>query len=210
MITNDPNDQSPTTDALPSETPAPPMRNEIRQYRPSFFEGFGNETVAFDTVEQLVEIPWVKNFATDKDFHQFSMSDKSLMAEYDGGKRWMVCGTLKNPVEGLLKWEPGLPETLAPPPSIIALQDAYHGALIGHTVSPAAGPRYAYSLNMLARMKSRELNVSIERAREVVWEMVGDVIRMHGDRAPLFVDDAVSRPELVNEKSRIIVPGRYQ
>lgn len=82
--------------------------NEIRQYRPAFFEGFENETVAFDTLEQLTEIPWVKRFSNAQDFHQFSISDNALMAEYREGREWLVCGFLKNPIDGLPQWDGGL------------------------------------------------------------------------------------------------------
>jgi hypothetical protein len=34
--------------------------NQIRQYRPAFFEGFEEETVPFNTTEELVQIPFVK------------------------------------------------------------------------------------------------------------------------------------------------------
>ena len=99
------------------------------------------------------------------------------------------------------------PETTELPP-IISLDDTYAGALIGHTVSPLRGPQYVYSLNALARIKSRQLNKSLEHVRVDVMAMVNEVQTRHGDEAPLFVDDAVSRPGIEKEKSRIIIPGR--
>lgn len=83
------------------------MKNEIRQHRPAFFEGFENETVPFDSLEELVKIPWITNFLKSPNFHQFSASDNMLMAEYRGGREWWVVGFLKNPVDGLPKWNHG-------------------------------------------------------------------------------------------------------
>ncbi len=85
-------------------------QNEIRQYRPAFFEGFENEAVQFDTLSGLLQIPWVANFADAQDFHQFSLSDNALMAEYRGGRKWRVCGFLKNTVDWLPKWDGGIYE----------------------------------------------------------------------------------------------------
>lgn len=78
--------------------------NEITQYRPAFFEGFENETVDFDNLEDLLKIPFVANFTTNRGFNRFSVSGQMLMAEYHNGKKWLVVGYIKNP-EGL-----GLPE----------------------------------------------------------------------------------------------------
>lgn len=77
--------------------------NEIQQHRPAFFEGFENENVPFDTLEELLKISWVANFAKSLAFHRFSVSDNHLMAEYHDGREWWVVGFLKNPVDGLPK-----------------------------------------------------------------------------------------------------------
>lgn len=78
--------------------------NEIKQHRPAFFDGFENETVPFDTLEELMAIPWVVSFALAAEFHGFSVYDNhALIAEYRGGERWWVVGFLKNPVDGLPK-----------------------------------------------------------------------------------------------------------
>lgn len=84
--------------------------NEIRQHRPAFFEGWENETIQFDTLEELLAIPWVKNFSAHGNFHQYSVSGNHLMAEYRGGREWWVVGTLKHDVEGLPKWYHGIYE----------------------------------------------------------------------------------------------------
>lgn len=77
------------------------------------------------------------------------------------------------------------------PHTAVALEDAYKGALIGQTIDPE--PRFVYSLTALARIRSRQGHRSIESAQQDVGHMVFDVIEKHGDRAPVFVDDAVSQ-----------------
>lgn len=74
------------------------MENAIAQYRPAYFSGFENETVAFETREQLLAIPWVASFALDPTFHQFSISDDigMMVAEYDEGREWWVVGKFRD------------------------------------------------------------------------------------------------------------------
>ena len=80
----------------------------IRQYRPAFFEGFENETVEFSTTDELVDIPFVKNFCS-KEFSGFAISDEHLMATYKNGKEWWIVGTLNDPnLVKLPKWESGI------------------------------------------------------------------------------------------------------
>lgn len=81
--------------------------NEIRQYRPAFFEGFDAETVAFDTWDEILAIPWVKKFSERPEFHQFSMSNNHLMAEYRGGREWWVCGIVQYPLPDAPQWGGG-------------------------------------------------------------------------------------------------------
>jgi len=81
--------------------------NTIRQYRPAFFEGFENETVEFSTDEELINIPFVKNFSNDK-FSHYAVSDNHLMAIYDDGFEWWVIGTIQCPASVKLpKWNGG-------------------------------------------------------------------------------------------------------
>lgn len=86
--------------------------NAIRQHRPAFFEGFDNATVEFNTLEELLAIPWVKNFSTIKGFHRFSVSDNHLMAEYRMGREWWVVGFLKDKNVGLPLWDHGIYEVV--------------------------------------------------------------------------------------------------
>lgn len=81
------------------------MKNAIRQYRPAFFEGFENETVEFDTLEELLAIPWVHSWSEQKaipeteegGFDRYSKSDGHLMAELKGPRAWWVIGFIKHP-----------------------------------------------------------------------------------------------------------------
>jgi len=66
---------------------------KIRQYRPAFFEGFETETAEFSTIEELEAIPFVKRHTNAADHHRLSLTrDNTLMAEFQGGKRWLVVG----------------------------------------------------------------------------------------------------------------------
>jgi hypothetical protein len=92
---------------------------------------------------------------------------------------------------------PDQPDTPAPqpPPALIRLEDAYEFALVGITVSPSARPRFVYSLTRLLRHEKFLTAESDTSARLSVFNMVRDIERLHGDAAPVFVDDAVSTPE---------------
>ena len=84
----------------------------VTQYRPAYFEGFENEEHDVSTLEELLALPFVKNFAEgppNEAFHQFSLDDNRLMAEYKRGKIWWVVAFLDDPAPirgGLPKWEP--------------------------------------------------------------------------------------------------------
>lgn len=95
----------------------------------------------------------------------------------------------------------------AVPALTVTLEPDYDAALIGNTVHPEHASRAVYSLNTLARIRSRQGNRSIESAQEDVKGMVMSVIAQHGDRAPLFVDDVIRLAVPKKQKSRIILPG---
>jgi hypothetical protein len=84
--------------------------NSIRQHRPDFVEGYPKALVEFDTLEELLAIPWVKNFSVLKTFHRYSVSGNCLIAEYRNGREWWVVGLLKNNDVGLPKWDHGIYE----------------------------------------------------------------------------------------------------
>ena len=86
--------------------------NKIRQHRPSYFSGFKDLEVEFDSADALLEIPWVKNFAGAWDgdtFHRFSISrdkySKMLICELNDGKKWWVIGYLEHDVPTLPTWK---------------------------------------------------------------------------------------------------------
>lgn len=105
----------------------------IKQYRPAFVTGYENQTIEFNSVEELLKIEFVDNFKKaynkplpanvpaglvalmdeDDKFHQFSISERTdhkiLMAEYKKGKEWWVVGFITDQagiVNSLPKWEP--------------------------------------------------------------------------------------------------------
>ena len=75
---------------------------KIKQHRPSYVTGFENEVKEFSSLEELLNIEFVKSFTfqpngeLNLDFHQFSISKELgtylLMAEYNKGSNWWVVG----------------------------------------------------------------------------------------------------------------------
>ena len=81
---------------------------KIIQYRPDFVTGFENEVVEFNSLEELLKIPFVNNFSFspksvlfERRFHQFSYDDYSrsnpnkryvILAEYEDSRLWYVVG----------------------------------------------------------------------------------------------------------------------
>jgi len=84
--------------------------NAIKQHIPDFCEGFEKALVEFNTLEELLAIDFVKKFSTFPKFHQFSMNDGHMIAEYRGGREWWVVGRIREPVEGLPAWNHGIYE----------------------------------------------------------------------------------------------------
>lgn len=77
--------------------------NRIVEHIPNFASGFEPRCVGFDTLEELMEIPWVKSWKEAPQFHRYS-ADSYLMVEREDGYWWWAIGKLRNPV-GLPKWE---------------------------------------------------------------------------------------------------------
>jgi len=77
--------------------------NRIVQHFPAYMD-FDPECVGFDTLEELLEIPWVKRWSENANFYQYSGGDY-LMAEFHEGYEWWAIGKLRNPVEGLPEWK---------------------------------------------------------------------------------------------------------
>jgi len=95
----------------------------VRQYRPTFFEGFENWEGQVNSWPELVALKWVENFATQPKFHRFSLhrhyydepDEKNwhhLMAEYNEGREWWIVANLigtDSELEALRilpEWEP--------------------------------------------------------------------------------------------------------
>lgn len=75
---------------------------KVKQYRPNFFTGFDNEEHEVNTVAELLELEFVKNFTNQNDeekFFQFSITRArdnqwTLIAEYNEGKKYLVVAFL--------------------------------------------------------------------------------------------------------------------
>lgn len=72
---------------------------QVRRYRPAFFEGYPIEELEVGSLEELLEVDWVKNWTTSPGFHRFSVSRHyqyhNLMAEFKEGKEWWVVAILE-------------------------------------------------------------------------------------------------------------------
>lgn len=90
--------------------------NEIVQHIPPFVET-GDQPrrrASFDSLAQLLEVPFVKSWTDKKDFYQLSVEDHCLIAEQRGGRSWWVVGFLRESVPGLPKWDKGIYEVIDP------------------------------------------------------------------------------------------------
>lgn len=77
------------------------MKGKIKQYRPAYFSGFENQVNNFNSIDELLNIDWIKNFTEYKDFFRLSISladgfttEHHLMAEYKNGEDWYVVGSI--------------------------------------------------------------------------------------------------------------------
>lgn len=95
---------------------------KAERYRPAFFEGFEDEENTFENTEQLLNIPWIKSFSNNPNFHRFSIGrDKNphyttyfkpqhnLMAEYKDGAEWWVVAFIRDKdisgIDDLPEWD---------------------------------------------------------------------------------------------------------
>lgn len=76
---------------------------------------------------------------------------------------------------------------------VAALERMYDSATLGIEINPTRTPRICYSLPLLVRKEMVRSRVDQETAQTIIWGLVNKIIEEHGDKAPLFVDDAVSR-----------------
>jgi hypothetical protein len=91
---------------------------------------------------------------------------------------------------------------------VIVLEDQYVKALVGHTISAEGTPRAVYSLTKLVKAERTLKDMAEDPARMSIVSLIFEVTRDHGERAPIFVDDAISQPKPV-EKGKIIRPGGW-
>lgn len=87
-------------------------------------------------------------------------------------------------------------EALELRPSLICLDDSYAYALIGRTVLPIGETRFCYSLEKLVNREMHNLRCTADEARSKVFQLVVEITMDHGDRAPLFIDDAISQEKV--------------
>lgn len=83
-------------------------QNSIKQHIPGFVDGVEPTTTDFTTTEELLQIPFVKNFTTLPTFCGFAKDAVRLVAVYKDGKEWCVVGYLKlSALVNLPTWEAG-------------------------------------------------------------------------------------------------------
>jgi hypothetical protein len=85
----------------------------IKQHIPNFVSGIDPVTQNFETLEELLNIDFVKQWGDDEDFHQFSIGPYGdrwhLMVEQNNGERWWVLGYITDIVRdelNLPNWKP--------------------------------------------------------------------------------------------------------
>ena len=69
--------------------------NKIKQYFPGFFEGFKSEVNEFETTKDLLNIPWIKKWESDKNFYKWMLSGNALMAILENGQKGHVVGFIE-------------------------------------------------------------------------------------------------------------------
>lgn len=75
----------------------------------NMFEQYSQTPIEFNSLEELVNLPFVKHYKNKKDFYRFSITNsksKMLMAEYNEGSVFWVVGFLSEAIEGLTEWTP--------------------------------------------------------------------------------------------------------
>jgi hypothetical protein len=75
----------------------------------NMFEQYLQTPVEFNSLEELVNLPFVKSMANRENFYRFSITTdktKKLMAEYNEGGEWWVVGFLSETIAELPEWSP--------------------------------------------------------------------------------------------------------
>ena len=74
--------------------------NKIVQYVPSFFEGFESKERHFETIQDLLDIDFVKiysintNGEPDYYFYRYALFDNYLIAEINDGRQYHIIGEI--------------------------------------------------------------------------------------------------------------------
>jgi len=70
------------------------MANKIKQHIPNFCDGLIPEKVEFETLDNLLNVPFVKQFSLYKGFKGYSVfktpKQNLLIANYDNGEVYVV------------------------------------------------------------------------------------------------------------------------
>jgi hypothetical protein len=80
---------------------------KLTQHVPNFAEVDERDQITFTTLEEMLAGEWPARVKTYGDFHQFSLSNDCLMAEYKNGFEWWVVGYFSEgdpQTLGLPKW----------------------------------------------------------------------------------------------------------
>jgi hypothetical protein len=85
----------------------------IREHIPGWASDFAPRYAQFSSIDELLDIEWVRKWKDIGQFDQFSISPSergpsSLMAEYEDGRKWWVIGFIdrKDIPKQLPIWEP--------------------------------------------------------------------------------------------------------
>lgn len=82
--------------------------NQFKAHIPPFMDIPHPSPVEFNTLDELLQIPFVSNFSEEENFYRFSLAGYSLMAEFDEGREWWVVGSISRPgALNLPVWKPG-------------------------------------------------------------------------------------------------------
>ena len=82
----------------------------LRQYAPTFVEGFEPNVATVSSVAEMLALPWVQAFAEIPGFHRWSYKDRLLMLEREGGRKWLVVAMIEEgdvPATELPDWKAG-------------------------------------------------------------------------------------------------------
>lgn len=94
----------------------------------------------------------------------------------------------------------------------IKLEDSYDSCLAGVTITRPGEERFVYSMRRLIRFEMFRRQCPASEAREAIAdEFIVPLIRDHGDKGPVFLDDEMRDGEISDvEKPLIILPKGFK